>query len=65
MSEGQSRGFKIFLQYWFALALLAGFNFYMYFTRGRSLFLVVGITCAVSFAGWLGFYAVYVRRGEQ
>ncbi|HLG17021.1 MAG TPA: hypothetical protein VJH03_21335 [Blastocatellia bacterium] len=64
MSEDQRRGFKIFLQYSFGVALLAGFNFYMYFTGGDKLFLVVAITCAAALVGWIGFYAFYVRRGE-
>jgi hypothetical protein len=64
MSNPDSRGVKIFLQYWLLFAILAGFNFYMYIARGSKLFLVVAIVCVAVFIGWILFYLLYVRKGE-
>ena len=63
--EGKQQGLKIFLEFWLLIAVLAGFNFYMYFGTGSKLFLVVGIICVAGFIGWAMFYLLYVRKGEQ
>ncbi|HKP85419.1 MAG TPA: hypothetical protein VJZ26_04945 [Blastocatellia bacterium] len=65
MSEEGKQGLKIFLEFWLLIAVLAGFNFYMYFGGRSKMFLVVGIISAVVFVGWAMFYYFYVRKGEQ
>jgi hypothetical protein len=62
MKEDEKRGFKIFLEFWLLIGLLAGFNLYNYFRGGSKLFLAVGLVCAVGFIGWALFYLFYVRK---
>ena len=62
MKEDEKRGFKIFLEFWLLIGLLAGFNLYNYFRGGSKLFLAVGMVCAVGFIGWALFYLFYVRK---
>jgi len=62
MNEDEKRGFKIFLEFWLLIGLLAGFNLYNYFRGGSKLFLVVGLVCVVGFIGWALFYLFYVRK---
>ena len=62
MKEDEKRGFKIFLEFWLLIGLLAGFNLYNYFRGGSKLFLAVGMMCAVGFIGWALFYLFYVRK---
>src|SRR5262245_9439742 len=61
VNEEGKRAQKIFLEYWLLIGLLAGFNFYNYFTGHRILFLIVGIIALVAFIGWAAFYFFYVR----
>ena len=65
MNEEGKREFKIFLEFWLLIALLAVFNFYSYFNNGSKLFLVVAIICAVGFIGWALFYFLYIRRSKK
>jgi len=65
MSEEGNRGLKLFLELWLLIALLAGFNFYMYYDGGQKKFLVMGIGTVVAFVGFGLFYVIYVRRGER
>ena len=65
MGDQGNRGLKLFLEFWVLMALLAGFNFYMYHDRGRALFLIVGIVATVAFVGYGLFYVLYVRRGDR
>jgi hypothetical protein len=65
MDEEGKRGLKLFLEYWLLMGLLAAFNFYMYFTKGSVMFLVVGLVCIAAFVGWAMFYLFYVRKGER
>ena len=60
-----NRGLKIFLEFWLLIGLLAAFNFYNYFRRDATLFLVVGIICVVVFIGWALFYVLYARKNER
>jgi hypothetical protein len=62
MDEEGKRGFKIFLEFWLLIGLLAAFNLYNYFRAGSRLFLVVGIVCVIGFIGWALFYLMYVRK---
>ena len=62
MNEDDKRAFKIFLEFWLLIGLLAGFNLYNYFRVGSKLFLIVGVVCVVGFIGWALFYVFYVRR---
>jgi len=61
VSKEGKHGLRIFLQYWFLIAVLGAFNFYRYFTTRATLSLVVGIGCATVFIGWILFYLFYVR----
>jgi hypothetical protein len=61
MSEEGKRGFKLFLEFWLLMGLLAAFNLYSYFRGGSKLFLVVGAISVVAFVGWALFYLIYVR----
>ena len=63
--DGKQHGLKIFLEFWLLIAVLAGFNFYMYFGGRSKMFLIVGIICAAGFVGWAMFYVLYVRKGES
>ena len=65
MNETAQRGFKIFLEFWLLIGLLAGFNLYRYFAGGSRLFLVIGIVCVVVFIGWVLFYVLYFRRSTD
>lgn len=65
MSEEGNRGLKLFLQMSGLIALLAGFNFYMYHDGGQKKFLVMGIFTVVAFIAFSLFYVLYVRRGER
>jgi fatty acid desaturase len=65
MGEAGKQGLKIFLEFWLLIGVLAGFNFYMYFGGGSKMFLVVGILSVIVFIGWVMFYVLYVRKGEQ
>ena len=58
----QDPGFRIFMKVLLLIPVLGGFNLYNYIKNGNKLALVVAIVCAVAFAGWLVFYAVYVRK---
>ena len=62
MNEDEKRGFKIFLEFWLLIGLLAGFNLYNYFRGGSKLFLAVGMVCVAGFIGWALFYLFYVRK---
>jgi hypothetical protein len=64
MSEETKRAFKIFLEFWLLIGLLAGFNFYSYFKGGSKLFLLIGIAATVAFVGWPAFYFFYVKRSD-
>ena len=64
MGEEGKRGLKIFLQYGALFAVLGGVNIYMYFTRGKSLNIVVAALCGAVVVGWAVFYFYYVRKGE-
>ena len=63
--DGKQQGLKMFLEFWLLIAVLGGFNFYMYFGGRSKMFLVVGIICVAGFIGWAIFYLLYVRKGEQ
>ena len=65
MSEEGNRGLKLFLELWGLIALLAGFNFYMYHDGGQKKFLVMGIFTVVAFVAFGLFYVIYVRKGER
>ena len=65
MSEEGKREFKIFLEFWLLIGLLAAFNFYSYVTNGSKLFLAVGIICVLGFIGWALFYLLYMRKGKK
>ncbi len=65
MSDTEKRGLKIFLEFWLLIGLLAGFNFYMYYRSGRTMFLAVAILCVAGFVGWALFYLLYVRRAGK
>ena len=65
MSGEGNRGLKLFLEIWLLIALLAGFNFYMYHDGGQKKFLVVGIATVVAFVGFGLFYVIYVRKSER
>jgi hypothetical protein len=65
MGDPGNRGLKLFLEFWLLIAFLAGFNFYMYHERGRTMFLIVGLVSAAVFIGYGLFYLLYVRKGEQ
>jgi hypothetical protein len=63
-AEGR-RELKIFLEFWFLIGLLAGFNLYNYYRGGAKMFLVVGIICVAAFIGWALFYFLYVRKARS
>ena len=65
MNEEGKRELKIFLEFWLLIALLAGFNFYSYFSNGSKLFLVVAIICVAGFIGWALFYLLYMRKSQK
>ena len=65
MSEEGNRGLKLFLEMWLLIALLAGFNFYMYSDGGQKKFLVMGIGTVVAFVAFGMFYLLYVRKGGR
>lgn len=65
MGKERNSGLKLFLEMWLLIALLAAFNFYMYYDGGQKKFLVMGIGTAVVFVGFGLFYVIYVRRGER
>jgi NADH:ubiquinone oxidoreductase subunit K len=65
MGKESNSGLKLFLEMWLLIALLAAFNFYMYYDGGQKKFLVMGIGTAVAFVGFGLFYVIYVRRGER
>ncbi|MFL6213301.1 MAG: hypothetical protein ACJ74J_05330 [Blastocatellia bacterium] len=65
MSKEGNRGLKLFLELWLLIALLAGFNFYMYADGGEKKFLVMGIGTVVAFVAFGLFYLLYVRKGER
>jgi hypothetical protein len=65
MEDEGKRALKLFLEYWLLIGLLAGFNLYMYFTKGSVMFLVVGLVSIAAFIGWAMFYLFYVRKGER
>jgi hypothetical protein len=63
--EEGKRELKIFLEFWLLIGLLAGFNFYNYFSGGSKMFLAVGIICVLGFIGWALFYLFYIRRRAE
>ena len=65
MNEEGKREFKIFLEFWLLIGLLAAFNFYNYAHNGSKLFLIVGIICVAGFIGWALFYLFYMRKSQK
>ncbi|MFY9554608.1 MAG: hypothetical protein WAV20_00340 [Blastocatellia bacterium] len=65
MNEEGKRAFKMFLEFWLLIGLVAAFNWYHYFRGGKKLFLVVGIISVLVFIGWALFYRYYFLKREE
>ena len=65
MSKEGNRGLKLFLELWVLIALLAAFNYYMYYDGHQKKFLVMGIGTTVAFVSFGLFYLLYVRQSER